>query len=75
MRQQRKQKSSDLVRKRRIGFATEGRHLGSLDGVDQSELRFHHAGVRLRSAEFDAHCAMEIDQILNGEIAGPAVSL
>jgi len=49
--------------------------LRSLDGVDQSELRVDHAGMRLRAAEFDTDRAMKIDEILNRQIASAAVSL
>jgi len=48
--------------------------LRTLNGIDQTELRFHDAGMRLRSAKFDAYGAMEVDQILNGEIANAAVN-
>jgi len=74
MREQREKKRGDFVRKRRIRFAAEGRDLRALDGVDQSELRLDHAGMCLRAAEFNAHCAMKIDEILDGEIANAAVS-
>jgi len=67
--QQREKKRGDFVGERRIGFAAEGRDLRTLDGVDETELRFDDAGMRLRSAELGTHRAMEIDEILNGEVA------
>src|SRR5437762_1520246 len=75
VRQKREQKRGDFVGKRWVRFAAEGGDLRTLDGVHQTELRFDDAGMRLRSSEFETHCAMEIDEVLNGEIANAAVSL
>jgi len=57
-----------------IGLAPEGRDLGTLDGVDQTELRFDDAGMRLVAAELRADGAMEVDEVLDGEVADSAVS-
>ena len=54
-------KSRDFVGKRRIRLAAECCHLGSLDGVEQSELRLHHSGMGLRAAEFDTDRAVQLD--------------
>ena len=72
--QQGEKKGRHFVGKRRIRFATQGRDLRPLHGVDQSELRLDHSRMRLRSAELDADRAMQLDQILNREIANAAVS-
>ena len=72
--EQREKKCGDLLRERWVSFAAEGRHLRTLDGIDQPELRFDDAGMRLRAAEFDADCAMKIDEILDGEVANAAVN-
>ncbi len=72
--QQGEQKRRHFVGKRRIGLASKGRDLRPLDGIDETELRFDYARMCLRSSELDAHCAMEIDQVLNGEITNAAVN-
>ena len=74
VRQERKKKRRDLVRKRWVSLAAECRHLRTLDGVDQSELRLDHAGMGLRAAELDAYGAVKIDQVLNGQVTNAAVS-
>jgi hypothetical protein len=75
VRQQCKKKRRDFVGKRRVRFAAEGGDLRTLNGIDEAELRFDDAGMRLRPSEFKTHCAMQIDEILNGEISNAAVSL
>ncbi len=75
VRQKGKQERGDFVGKRWVRFAAKGGDLRTLDGVDETELRFDDAGMRLRSSEFETHCAMEIDEVLNGEIPNAAVSL
>jgi hypothetical protein len=75
VRQKRKQERGDFVRKRRVRFAAERSNLRTLHSVDETKLRFDDAGMRLVASEFEAHCAMEIDEILNGEIPNAAVSL
>ena len=46
----------------------------ALDGVEKAELRFDDARLRLRSAELRAHRAVQVDEILNRQIASAAVS-
>ena len=75
VRQKRKQKRRDFVGKRWVRFAAERSDLRPLDGVDETELRFDNSGMRLIASEFETHGAMEIDEILNGEIPNAAVSL
>ena len=74
VRQEREEKRGDFVRKRRIRFASERRHLRALHGVDQTELRFDDAGMRLRSAEFGADRAMQVDEVLYRQITNAPVS-
>jgi hypothetical protein len=40
-----------------------------LHRVDQTELRFDDAGMRLVSAEFDRDRPVEVDDVLDAEIA------
>lgn len=75
VRQQREEKRRDLVGKRRIRLAAQGRNLRALHGVDQSELRLDHTRMRLGAAELGADRAVQIDEILHGEVANAAVSL
>jgi hypothetical protein len=75
VRQKREEKGGDFVGKRWVRFAAERSDLGTLDGIDQTELRIDDSGMRLRASEFETHCAMQIDDILNGQIANAAVSL
>ena len=67
--QQRKQKRRDLVGKRRVRLAAEGCDLRTLNGVDETELRLDDAGMCGRSTEFRADRAVNLDQILDGEVA------
>jgi hypothetical protein len=46
--------------------------LRTLDGVDETELRFDDARMRLRSAKLGTDGAMEIDEILNRQVASAA---
>jgi hypothetical protein len=48
--------------------------LRPLNGVDQTELRFDDAGMRLRAAKLGADCPMKIDEVLYRQIANAAVS-
>ena len=72
--EKREDERGDFVGERRIRFASERRDLWALNCVEKSELGFDDAGLRLISAELRADGAMEIDEILNGQIAD-AVSL
>jgi len=49
-------------------------YLRTLHGVEQPELRFDHAGMRLGSAELGRDGAMQIDEVLNREVTNAAVS-
>jgi hypothetical protein len=75
VRQKRKQKRGDFIGKRWVRLAAEGGDLRTLDGVDETELRFDDARMRLVASEFETHGAMKIDEILNREIPNAAVSL
>lgn len=74
-RQERKHECGDFLGERRVGFASEGCHLRALHGVDQPELRLDDTGLRLISAELGADGLVQVDEILNGQIANTAVSL
>ena len=67
-------KCRDFLGERCIRFASERRDLGTLNGVEKSELRFDDAGLRLIAAELRADCAMKIDEILDRQVAYAAVS-
>jgi len=43
-----------------------------LHGVEQTELRFDDAGMRLIAAELDADRAMQLNQVRNAEVARAA---
>jgi hypothetical protein len=75
VRQKREQKRRDFVGKRWVRFAAKSGDLRPLHGVDESELRFDDARMRLRSAKLEADRAVKIDEVLNGEIPNAAVSL
>jgi len=70
--QQRKKKRRDLVRERRIRLAPEGRDLRPLDSVDQTELRIDNAGMRRCAAELEADSPVNLDEILNRQVARAA---
>ncbi len=72
--QQREHERGDFVREGWIGLAAEGGDLGTLDGADETELRFDDAGLRGVAAEFDGDSFVKVDQILDGEVADAAVS-
>lgn len=72
VRQKSEEKRGDLFREGGIGLASECRDLRTLDGVDQAELRLHHAGMGGGAAELRADGAVQLDQILNGQIADAA---
>lgn len=72
--QQGEDEGRDLVGERWIRFAAEGRHLRPLDGVEETELRLDDTGMRLRSAELGADGAMQVDEVLNREVANASVS-
>ena len=61
-------------RERWVGLTPEGRYLWALDGIEQAELRLHHAWMGLVATEFRAHRAMQLDEILNGEVVHAAVN-
>jgi len=63
-----------FVRERWIRFPAERRDLRALNSIEKPELRLDDAWLRLIAAELRADCAMQIDEILNGEIANAAVS-
>lgn len=63
-----------FVRERWIRFPTERRDLRALNSIEKTELRLDDARLRLIAAELRADCAMQIDEILNGEVTD-AVSL
>src|SRR5437016_4074116 len=69
VRQQREQERCDFVGERWIGLATERRDLRPLYGVDQTKLRVDHTRVSLRPAKFGADCSMDLDKVLNRQIA------
>ena len=71
---QREHECCDFLRERRIGLTSERCDLRTLNGVEKSELRFDDARLRLIAAELRADCAMQIDEILNRQIAYAAVS-
>jgi hypothetical protein len=48
--------------------------LWALHCVDETELRLYDTGVSGGAAKFSADRAMQLDQILNGEIANAAVN-
>ena len=75
IRQECEDEGGHFVGERRIRFPAERRDLRTLNGVEKSELRFDDAGLRLVAAELRADRAMEIDEVLNGQIADAAVSL
>src|SRR5207237_164087 len=66
--QQREQKRGDFLRERWIRFSPERRHLRTLHRIDQTELRFDDAGLRLIAAELGADRAMQLDEILDAEV-------
>ena len=70
--QQRENECGDFIGERRICLASERRDLRTLNRVEQAELRFDDARLRLRAAELGADGAMKLDQILNAEIANAA---
>ena len=74
IRKQCEDERSDFFWERCIRLASERGHLGALNGVEKSELRFDDAWLRLMAAELRADCAMQIDEILNRQIAYAAVS-
>jgi hypothetical protein len=70
--QQREDERGHLVGELRIRLAPEGRDLGTLDRVEQTELRLDDAGLRLIAAELQADCAMQLNQIRDAEVARAA---
>jgi hypothetical protein len=64
----------DFVGEGGIGLASEGGHLRALHGADETELRLDHAGMRLIAAELRGDGAMQLDDVLDAEIANAAVS-
>jgi len=59
----------NLVGELRVCLAAESRDLGALHRVEQTELRFDHAGTRLVSAEFGRDRLVEVDDVLDAEVA------
>jgi hypothetical protein len=45
-----------------------------LHGIQQSELRVDDAWICLIAAKLDADAAMQLDDILNCQVTGPAIS-
>ena len=72
--QEREDERGDFVGERRVSLAPEGRDLRTLDGVEEPELRVDDTRVRGVSAEFGADGLVELDDVLNGEVAKAAVS-
>ena len=75
IREQREDEGGDFVGERGIRLASEGRDLRTLHRVEQSELRFDDARLRLIAAELRADGAMKLDEVLDGEIANAALSV
>jgi hypothetical protein len=48
--------------------------LRPLHGVEQAELRFDDAGLRLVAAELNADRAMQLDQVRDAEVSRAALS-
>ena len=72
--QQREHERGDLLRKRPVSLAAERRHLRALHGGEQAVLMFHNAGLSGRSTELRRYRLVELDQILDGQVACAAVS-
>ena len=70
--EEREEESRHFVRERGVRLAAEHGDLRPLHGVEQTELRFNDARMRLIAAEFDADRAMQFDQIRNAEVARTA---
>src|SRR5438309_11516112 len=72
--EQREDERCHFFGERRVSLPAEGRDLRALHGVDQTELRLDDAGMRGGAAELRADRAMQLNQILDGEISDAAVS-
>ena len=72
--QERENERGDLIGELRICLASQRRELRTLDGIEQTELRLDHAWVRLVSAEFGRDCLVQVDHVLNAEVAHACVS-
>src|SRR5436305_5559760 len=72
--EEREEERGHFVRERSVRLTAQHRHLRSLDGVEQSELRVDDAGMRLIAAKLDADRAMQFDQVSDAEVSSAAVS-
>ena len=71
---ERKDERRGFLREGRVGILPEDRRLRTLNRVHESELRLDETGEGLAPAELRRHRAMQLDQLLNTEVANPAVS-
>lgn len=67
--QKRKDESRRFVGEQRKRILAEDGNLWPLDGVEQTELRFHLARARLVTTELRAHRAVKLDEVLRSQIA------